>query len=180
MAASGDHARRRSLAPHNLIYRSLGPDDAGHVRWALYEAVAWNPERELPPYDALIEHPEMARYHRDWGRPGDQGVLVEVAGARAGVAFYRLFSDADHGHGYVDETTPELAVAVEPALRGRGIGSRLMTELAKGAKQAGFTRLSLSVDTENPALQLYGRLGFREIARDEGGVRMILELWPRT
>jgi ribosomal protein S18 acetylase RimI-like enzyme len=176
MAVSGDRGGRRSLTPPNLICRPLGLDDASHVRWALYEAVAWNPERQLPPYDALIEHPELARYHRDWGRPGDQGFLVEVSGARAGVAFYRLFSDADHGHGYVDEATPELAVAVEPALRGRGIGSRLMTELAQRARQAGFARLSLSVDTENPALQLYERLGYREVARDDDGVRMVLEL----
>ena len=170
------HEPRRSLTPPNLICRALGPDDPAHVRWALYEAVAWNPDRQLPPYDALIEHPELARYHRDWGRPGDHGVLAEVAGARAGVAFYRLFSDADHGHGYVDETTPELAVAVEPAWRGRGIGSRLMTELAHGARQAGLARLSLSVDAENPAVRLYERLGYREIARDEGGVRMLVEL----
>lgn len=176
MAVSGDRDPGRSLTPPDLIYRSLGPDDVSHVQWALYAAVAWSPERQLPPYDALIEHPELTRYHRDWGRTGDQGLVAEVSGTRAGVAFYRLFTDADHGHGYVEETTPELAVAVEPAFRGLGIGSRLMTELAQAARQAGFARLSLSVDTDNPALRLYERLGYREIARDEGGVRMILEL----
>jgi hypothetical protein len=32
------------------------------------------------------------------------------------------------------------------------------------------------VDAENPARRLYERLGYRELARDEDGVRMLLEL----
>ena len=44
------------------------------------------------------------------------------------------------------------------------------------AREAGFPRLSLSVDAGNPALHLYERLGYRELTRDEDGVRMLLEL----
>jgi GNAT superfamily N-acetyltransferase len=57
--------------------------------------------------------------------------------------------------------------------RSGGLGTRLMNELAEAARTAGFARLSLSVDAEDPARRFYGRLGYREIATDEGGVRMI-------
>src|SRR5215212_6290610 len=123
-----------------------------------------------------MENPELARYHRGWGRTGDLGVLAALDRDVVGAAFCRLFTDEDHGHGYVDHWTPELAVAVVGAHRGRGIGRRLMVDLAGAARNAGFAQLSLSVDTDNPALSLYERLGYRELTRDEGGVRMLLEL----
>lgn len=159
-----------------VTYRPLDETDVEHVRWALYEAVSWHPEQELPPYEALIDHPELARYHRDWGRPGDDGIVAEVEGSVVGVALFRLFTDDDHGHGYVDEETPELAVAVAERHRGLGIGARLMRELEASARFAGIRRLSLSVDSENPARRLYERLGYSELSRDASGVRMVLDL----
>jgi ribosomal protein S18 acetylase RimI-like enzyme len=177
-----DRTRRSALASRrvavgaDLEFRELAKDDVEYVKWALYEAVSWNPERRLPPYESLIEHPELARYHHGWGRAGDLGVLAELDGDVVGVAFCRLFTEADHGHGYVDERTPELAVAVAGEHRSRGLGARLMLELANAARDSGFARVSLSVDTDNPALRLYERLGYRQLTRDEGGVRMLLDL----
>jgi ribosomal protein S18 acetylase RimI-like enzyme len=159
-----------------VVFRHAGADDVGHVRWALFEAVSWNPERRLPPFEVTIEHPELARYHRDWGRPGDIGVIATHGEDVVGVALCRLFTDDDHGHGYVDAETPELAVAVAEAHRGSGVGTRLLEELAAAARAAGFARLSLSVDEGNPAVRLYERLGYEELSRDEGGIRMICEL----
>jgi hypothetical protein len=43
------------------------------------------------------------------------------------------------------------------------------------AQNAGFSGLSLSVDDGNRAIRLYERLGYREVSRDEGGVRMSLD-----
>jgi GNAT superfamily N-acetyltransferase len=160
----------------NVLYRPLGPGDLEHVKRALYAAVSWDPRRDVPPLEVTIEHAELARYHRDWGRRGDAGVAAEADGAVVGVAFYRRFTDEDHGHGYVDAETPELAVAVEAAHRGSGIGTRLLADLADLARRDGASRLSLSVDADNPALRLYERLGYVELSRDEGGVRMLLEL----
>lgn len=160
--------------------RALAQDEIERVKWALYAAISWDPQRRLPPYEATIDHPELARYHRGWGRAGDLGVVADLDGEVVGVAFCRCFTDGDHGHGYVDERTPEVAIAVSEAHRSRGVGTSLMLELAEAARAAGFARLSLSVDTDNPARRLYERLGYREVTRDEGGVRMLLDLVARA
>ena len=159
-----------------VVLRAAGPDDLPALKWALFTAVAWNPERRLPPPEVTVEHPELARYHRDWGRHGDLGVIAERGGDVVGVALCRLFTDDDHGHGYVDAETPELAVAVTEESRGSGLGTRLMNALADEARAAGFARLSLSVDSGNPARRLYERLGYRQISAGDEGVRMVLDL----
>lgn len=159
----------------HVAIRPLGAEIGG-VKWAVYEAVSWDPGRPIPPYEAALEHPELARYHRGWGRAGDLGVVAEVGGDVVGVAFCRLFTAEDHGHGFVDDETPELAVAVAGGHRDRGVGTRLLLELAEAARESGFSRLSLSVDEDNPARRLYERLGYQQIAHDSGGVRMLLEL----
>lgn len=128
------------------------------------------------PRAVLLRHPQIVRYHDGWGRPGDLGVIGEVDGEFAGTAFCRLFTDDNHGYGYVDDETPELAVAVPERWRNRGIGTRLMEELARQARLAGIRSLSLSVDTDNPARRLYERIGYREVGGGEGGVRMVLDL----
>jgi ribosomal protein S18 acetylase RimI-like enzyme len=159
-----------------IAIRPAGTDDLTHLKRALYEAVDWNPERELPPFERTIEHPELARYHKGWGRHGDLAVLAEAEGAVVGASLCRLFTDDDHGHGFVDERTPELAVAVWDGRRGQGIGSRLMEALEGLARAEGYEQLSLSVDADNPARRLYERLGYEELTVDDDGVRMVKRL----
>jgi ribosomal protein S18 acetylase RimI-like enzyme len=165
--------------PGGWLLRELTGDDVDHVRWCLYAALAWTPSRKLPPLEVTLAHPEAARYHRHWGRRGDLGVVATEGGEVVGVAYCRLFTAEDHGHGYVDARTPEIAVAVRDGHRGRGLGGRLLTELARVARAAGFAHLSLSVDQGNPAIRLYERLGYREVSRDEDGVRMVTDLVPQ-
>jgi ribosomal-protein-alanine N-acetyltransferase len=161
----------------DVLVRELGSEEVAEVKWALYEAVSWDAGQELPPFEVTIEHPQLAIYHRDWGRPGDLGLAAELEGRVVGVAFFRFFTDEEHGHGYVDDETPELGIAVREGSRGNGIGSLLLAELAMHARSQGIGRLSLSVDSENPAVRLYERTGYVEISRDDtGGVRMVLEL----
>ena len=177
-ARGGVEKDRGSEVERDTLIRPLTSEDLPHVKWALYTAVSWSPDDAIPPFELVIDHPELARYHRDWMRPGDLGVVAEQDGDVVGVAFCRLFTEADHGHGYVDDRTPELAVAVAEGQRGKGLGGRLMTELAEAARASGCERLSLSVDAENPARRLYERLGYETISVDDGGARMVLDLGP--
>jgi ribosomal protein S18 acetylase RimI-like enzyme len=61
-----------------------------------------------------------------------------------------------------------LAVAAEA--RGQGIGTRLLNEAERHAREHGYAVLSLDVvDTNLRARQLYERLGFREIRTEHYG-----------
>jgi GNAT superfamily N-acetyltransferase len=159
-----------------VTYRPAAATDVEHVKWALYTALDWNPGRELPPMAETLEHPDAARYHRDWGRTGDLGVIALDGDEVIGMAYCRLFTDSDHGYGYIDSDTPEVAIAVRHGSRGRGIGAELLTRLAAAARAEGHERLSLSVESRNPARQLYERLGYRTVAIDGDAVRMVVDL----
>jgi GNAT superfamily N-acetyltransferase len=151
-------------------------EDLPIIKQILYEALAWSPARALPPLDHLMVHPEVIRYHRDWGRPGDLAVIAVQDGKVIGGAFCRTFTDDDHGHGYVDPSTPELAIAVFDGHRGRGVGGALLDALEDRARRAGFAQISLSYDTENPAGRLYARAGYQPVFQDAEGIRMLKRL----
>lgn len=141
--------------------------DAEFLKKMLYEAAAWNPDW---PRDRILEalsDPVLPRFHEGWGRHGDSGVVAEREGEPVGAAWYRLFSADEPGHGFVDEQTPELGIAVLPLYRRRGIGETLLRALMVQAREEGFTGLSLSVAVHNRSRMMYQRAGFEKV-RDEG------------
>ena len=159
-----------------LRIRNLEAADAGFLGEMLIAAVYWDPAKERLPAECLLAHPQLMIFHEGWGRPGDVGLVAEVDGAPVGVVWYRRFTDAEHGEGFVDEATPELAIAVADGHRGRGIGRALVEAIHEQARAEGLERLSLSVDDDNPAKRLYAGLGYVEYEPGDGLGRMILTL----
>jgi ribosomal protein S18 acetylase RimI-like enzyme len=156
--------------------RELTPDDVPFLREMVYAALDWRPDVELPPREFVLAHPQVVVFHEGWGRDGDDGLVAEEDGHRIGAVWWRLFTEAAHGEGYVDEETPELAIAVVDGFRGRGVGRALIEALHERGRQAGLRRVSLSVDADNPAKRLYARLGYLDYEPDDGLGRMLLEL----
>jgi GNAT superfamily N-acetyltransferase len=142
------------------MLRRATNNDLPLVKRTLYLALSWDPDDPIPPFELVVDHPQLEIYHIGWMRPGDAGVVAEVDGWFAGMAYYRLFTDEVRGQGYLDAQTPELAIAVVPDLRGQGIGSRLLGALAVEARRTAVPRLSLSVSAGNPARRLYERHGY--------------------
>ena len=99
-------------------------------------------------------------------------IAVDPAGGRGiGAAWYRLFSENAPGYGFVDASTPEVAIGVVPGWWGRGVGGALLDALLGAASSQGFAALSLSVELDNPAARLYERKGFVGLFVDEEGSR---------
>ena len=159
-----------------LLIRELTEDDLPFLREMLYAALDWRPGAELPPIEYVLAHEQVVIFHEGWGRTGDTALVAEQDGRPAGVVWYRFFTDAEHGEGFVDEETPELAIAVVDELRGQGVGQALMEAMHERARRDGIGRISLSVDAENPAKRLYARLGYVEHEPGDDLGRMILDL----
>ena len=80
-----------------------------------------------------------------------------------------VIDGSDAGRLLVDRWPREIRIvdiAVLPAFRGRGAGTRLLGELIAEAESSGRV-LSIHVEKNNPARSLYDRLGFRP-AEDVG------------
>jgi len=68
-------------------------------------------------------------------------------------------------------------IALLPGYRGKGIGTRLLTELLTEAAVAAAP-VQVHVEKFNPARRLYGRLGFHQVA--DQGVYLLLQRDPGT
>ena len=159
-----------------MVIRDFRPDEMPFLREMLYAALAWRPDVELPPVEWVLEHPQVAPFHIGWGRDGDTALVAEAEHALLGLVWYRFFTSEEHGEGFVDEETPEVAIAVREDQRASGVGTALMEAIHERARANGVVRISLSVDRENPARRLYERLGYVDVEPDDEKGRMILEL----
>ena len=144
----------------DLSLLPIVPDDLPFVRAMLYEAAFWREPPDPPPIDQALRQPALAVYVDGWGRPGDQGLIARLAEEPAGAVWVRRFDDHDHGYGYLDDRTPELSIAVVKDHRGCGIGRCLLTAMLTQARLDEVPRVSLSVETANPARCLYEGVGF--------------------
>ncbi len=123
-------------------------------------------EGKVQPSKEILKTPELAKYVQGWGRTGDVGFIAISTDNQSpiGAAWYRLFKEDDKGYGYVDDETPEIAIAVLPEYRGKGLGQSLMLHLLKQAKLDGYQQISLSCGSTNDnALHLYQKLGFEKV-----------------
>jgi ribosomal protein S18 acetylase RimI-like enzyme len=139
------------------MIRRGSPQDVQFLRDMLRHAYYWRWE------DPELADLPIVRYVEGWGRPGDRALIVLDGFHPAGAAWYRLFTEAKPGYGFVDERTPELTIAVVPSRRGRGYGESLLSGLLEQAREDGFAAVSLSVEPDNPALKLYEKHGFTKV-----------------
>jgi [ribosomal protein S18]-alanine N-acetyltransferase len=147
------------------VIRRGGAQDLPFLRDMLRHAyyARWGTDADVP----------LERYVEGWGRRGDTALVAIDDFRPVGAAWYRLFENDEPGYGFVDEETPELTIAVVPSRRGRGLGQELLHALLERARSAGYDRVSLSVEPDNPALHLYEENGFAK-AGERGGAWVML------
>lgn len=136
------------------VYGSTRADELAMTDWSDEQKAAFVRQQHEAQMAYYREHYGEARY-----------LVIEVDGEPLG----RLF---------VDEWPDEIRlvdVALLPAARGRGVGSRLLADLQAEATRLGKP-LRIHVERFNRALSLYQRLGFR--LREDKGVYLFLEWQP--
>jgi ribosomal protein S18 acetylase RimI-like enzyme len=150
-----------------VVVRRGTPQDVRFLRDMLHHAYYW---KERAP-DAGPGPVQL--YVKAWGRPGDAAVIALEEGFPVGAAWFRLFSESAPGYGFVDERTPELAIAVVPNARGKGVGTKLLDALVERAREQGFEAISLSVDKRNSgAIALYRQHGFEQVGETDDSLTL--------
>lgn len=149
----------------SVIIRETDDSDRDFLYEMLYQSIYVAPGEALPSRDVL-KLPRIRRYVENWGRDGDHGLVAieENPGGelrRVGALWLRFFPADYPGYGFIHESIPEIGIAVIPEQRGRGVGTQLLKSLLIRPRIQ-YPAISLSVDPENPAADLYRRLGFVE------------------
>jgi ribosomal protein S18 acetylase RimI-like enzyme len=154
-----------------VVLRRGGAQDVRFLRDMLHHAYYWKervPDTGPGP---------VALYVKAWGRRGDTAAIALLDGFPVGAAWFRLFPAKQPGYGFVDERTPELAIAVVPNARGKGVGGALLEALLARAREAGHGAISLSVDKLNGgAIRLYEQHGFRRVGETGDSLTMLADL----
>lgn len=174
----------RSLAPVFRVLSAGGPpgldatlDAAGYARGdeALVMALDLDPARATsgaaPAPDALPIDPWLDLHDRFGGRSGahretHRAMLEAIPGARLLATVAADGRRAGCGLAVADGPLVGLFdLAVDPGLRGRGHGRRLLEGLLRWGAERGARCVYLQVLATNPAVRLYERVGFREAYR---------------
>lgn len=130
------------LMSNELIFRQMTPDDA--------DAVA---DLELKCFSMPWSRADFLRENQNELAEYVVGELAKKIVAYAGA--WVSFEQAEVMH-----------VAVEPELRGQGIGSLLFGELIKAVKERGAKSITLEVRPSNKAaIKLYENFGLKSVGR---------------
>lgn len=158
---AGHEVRTTGQIEEPLAIRPATGEDESFLWEMLAEAA------QEPTVRTVAENPGTARYVEGWRREGDLGfIAVSKDGRPVGAAWLRLLTNENRGYGYLDDETPELAIAVRPDFRGIGVGAQLLAQLFEAARDL-YSAVCLSVRPDNPARHLYEKMNFEIVQNSE-------------
>lgn len=156
----------------NYLIRIIRKDEYYLLNDFLYEAI-FIPKGMEAPEKSIINQPELQVYVNGFGNKKDDYCLVaEFNGKVIGAVWVRIMND----YGHIDDTTPSLAISLYKEFRGCGIGTNMMKEILLLLKDNGYKKVSLSVQKENYAMQIYLKVGFEIIDENEEEYIMVCYL----
>lgn len=158
------------MTQSEYVIRALTPADAPILWDMLYEGLR---TAEGASSRDVLKRPEYARYVEGWGRAGDTGFVVSDKSSHEvlGAVWYRIPRAEGQGR---SEPTPELAFAVKPGQRKRGLGAALLTQLVKTNPH--HSTISIRASAKNPAVRLYERFGFQIVSNNDGALTLRREV----
>jgi len=151
-------------------------NDLSFLKKMLFEASYWRQNISKPDFEQDLQRADLKYLLEDWGRKGDTGIIAEDNHNNPiGAAWYRFWTEEKHSYGYINESIPELTLAVSEEWRGKGVGRELIKRLITEAKNQNLTKVSLSVEKENFAVNLYQKVGFKVYIDNPGDYTMLWE-----
>lgn len=159
----------------DCVIREIRPEEIFILRDLLYKAI-YRPEGAEPVDRSVLEVPEIGAYIDGYGKMDDHCLVAEIEGNIVGAVWVRILAGDVKGYGNIDEKTPEFAISLFPAYRGRGIGTVLMKRMIADLRKKGYARASLSVDKRNPAVNLYRKVGLRIVRENTDDYLMAIDL----
>ena len=99
-------------------------EDDAFLREMLYEAAAWNPDWPRERMIAALADPMLERYHRDWGREGDAGVIAELDREPVGPRGTGCSPPSSPGTGSSTRRRPSSGIAVVRCIGAKGSARR--------------------------------------------------------
>jgi ribosomal protein S18 acetylase RimI-like enzyme len=127
-------------------------------------ATGW-PQEQIDAFLEMQFEAQYSFYHDNYH--DTEWDVIEVDGQPAGRLYVSRWP----------EQIRIVDIALVPEFRGRGVGTKLITELLEEGGASGRP-VRIHVEVNNPALTLYGRLGFTPIG--ESGVYLELERRPEA
>lgn len=152
--------------------RPLAESDSDLLRTATLTNMNWTGEQRFTYRD--IDRASDFRHYYDL-RPtrGDFGFVAERDGWTLGVVWVLFLCSSDPGYGFIADGVPELSITVWSGYRGQGIGRSLIIGALGEARACGLSRVSLSVEPDNPSLFLYRSFGFERAEGTSEGIYVV-------
>ncbi len=151
--------------------REFESGDQSFLYDMLYQSIFVEPGSRNPDRN-IIKDPEISKYVENWGGTGDYCLIaIDDTQNRIGAVWLRYFDFIHKGYGYIDDEIPEIGIAVDESSRGRGVGSALIEKLLDNTRNS-IASISLSVQPDNPAAELYRRFNFIECGTSGDAVIM--------
>lgn len=161
------------MAPsQNYVIREIRSDEIPLLEDFLYEAI-FIPEGTNPPPKSIINSEELQIYIRDFGMFSDDKCLVaETDGKIVGAVWSRIMND----YGHVGDGIPSFAISLYKEFRNKGIGTELLRQMLQLLRREGYANVSLSVQKENYATNMYVKAGFVVVKETEEEYIMVCKL----
>ena len=115
----------------------------------------------------VIKEETYKKYIKDFGKDDDYALVWEIDGLIAGLAWVRMFEEADKSFGYVCPDTPELTLSVLAGYNEQAIGQELLELISNELKLKGYKNLSVSIDRQNEIFDIYEKVGFEEKTKQD-------------
>lgn len=159
------------MAAGAISLRPAGPADQeflrtvyGSTRVGELAVVPWTDDEKAAFLDMQFAARDVG-YRQAY--PDGESLIIVIDGRPIGRLFLARLPDEIR---IVD-------IALLPEHRGAGVGSRLLAEILAEADAAGLA-VRLHVESWNPAIRLYERLGFRPVG--EPGIYQLMERSPQS